>query len=85
MWCHCAPAVAVWALMYQWHEDPHAHAAVLCRTVLTAIGALRAGDAGLVRVLVAQKAYADFHYGQDRRMALWEPFVRGIAGVALDG
>jgi hypothetical protein len=35
--------------------------------------------------LAAQKAYADFHYGWDRRMALWEPFLRSIAGIALDG
>jgi len=23
---------AIWALMYQWHDDPHAHAAVFYRT-----------------------------------------------------
>ena len=76
---------AGWTLMYQWHDDPHAHAAVFYRTVMTAIGALRAGDAGLLRMLAAQKAYADFHYGWDRRLALWEPFLRSIAGIALDG
>ena len=52
---------------------------------MTAIHALRAGDAGLLRMLAAQKAYADFHYGWDRRLALWEPFLRSIAGIALDG
>jgi hypothetical protein len=71
--------------MCRWDDDPHAHAAVLYRTVMTAIGALRAGIAGLVRMLAARKAYAGFCYGWDRRVALWEPFVRGIAGVALDG
>jgi hypothetical protein len=33
----------------------------------------------------ARKAYAGFRYGWDRRMALGEPLVRGIADVALDG
>jgi hypothetical protein len=36
-------------------------------------------------VLAAQKVYADFRYGWDRCVALWEPFLRGLAGVALDG
>jgi glycosyltransferase involved in cell wall biosynthesis len=76
---------AGWTLMYQWHDDPHAHAAVFYHTVMTAIHALREGNTGLLRMLAAQKAYADFHYGWDRRMALWEPFLRSIAGIALDG
>jgi hypothetical protein len=71
--------------MCRWHDDPHAHAAVLYRTVMTATGALRAGNAGLVRMLAAQKAYAGFRYGQDRCVALGEPFVRGIAGSPLGG
>jgi hypothetical protein len=28
---------------------------------------------------------AYFHYGWDRRMVLREPFLRGIAGIPLDG
>jgi hypothetical protein len=28
---------------------------------------------------------AVWRYGWDRRMALWEPFLRSIAGIALDG
>ena len=49
--------------------------------MMTAIGALRAGDAGLLRMLAAQKAYADFHYGWDRRMALWLGSPYGAVGA----
>jgi len=52
---------AGWTLMYQWHDDPHAHAAVFYRTVMTAIHVLRAGDAELLRMLAAWMTGKELH------------------------
>jgi hypothetical protein len=46
-------------LMYQWHEDPAAHALIFYQCLTRVIDALRAGDAGL---RAAQKSYADARY-----------------------
>ena len=69
---------ANWTAMYQWQDDPAAHAAVFYETLTGAIDALRSGDSNLLSSLVAQKAYADRHYNWDRRAEQWEALLRKI-------
>jgi UDP-glucose:(glucosyl)LPS alpha-1,2-glucosyltransferase len=65
-------------MMYQWHEDPAAHAAIFYRNLMQVIHALRTGDARLPPALAAQKSYADTHYNWDHRAAEWESLLRDI-------
>ena len=49
------------------------------------VNALRDGNAGLQPMLAAQKAYADYHYGRDRRVAQWAAFLHSIADLPPNG
>jgi UDP-glucose:(glucosyl)LPS alpha-1,2-glucosyltransferase len=69
---------ANWTVMYQWQDDPDAHAASLYDALTTVIDALRAGDARLLPMLAAQKAYADMFYNWDLRAAQWNAFLRSM-------
>jgi UDP-glucose:(glucosyl)LPS alpha-1,2-glucosyltransferase len=75
---------AGWTMMYQWQEDPHAHTAAFCHALMTAIDALRDASAGLLPLLAAQKNYADYHYGWDRRVMQWQAFLQSISGLPAD-
>jgi glycosyltransferase involved in cell wall biosynthesis len=65
-------------MMYQWHEDPGAHAAIFYSTLMNVINALRAGNPRVRAGLAAQKAIADAQYNWDRRAGQWEAFLRAI-------
>lgn len=65
-------------LMYQWHEDPLAHARIFYQRLTRVIGALRAGDPGLRARLAAQKFYADARYDWATRAWEWEALLRSL-------
>lgn len=65
-------------LMYQWHEDPAAHARIFYQRLTRVIDALRAGDEGLRARLAAQKLYADARYDWGTRAAEWEALLRSL-------
>jgi glycosyltransferase involved in cell wall biosynthesis len=65
-------------LMYQWHEDPTAHARIFHQRLTWVIDRLRSGDAGLRARLAAQKAYADARYDWGARAGEWEALLRSM-------
>jgi UDP-glucose:(glucosyl)LPS alpha-1,2-glucosyltransferase len=72
-------------LMYQWHEDPAAHALVFYQHLTRVIGALRAGDAGLRARLAAQKSYADARYDWGARAAEWQALLCSLLAARSSG
>jgi UDP-glucose:(glucosyl)LPS alpha-1,2-glucosyltransferase len=68
-------------VMYQWHEDPAAHARIFYQYLTRVINALRAGDAGLRSRLTAQKFYTDARYDWRMRAAEWEALLRSLLSV----
>jgi hypothetical protein len=65
-------------MMYPWHPDPNAHAALFHHALLAAIDGAKAGDEAMRTRLQAQKEYADTYYSWDVRAWQWEHFLRGL-------
>jgi len=73
------PETGGWmTLMYEWHEDPVAHARIFYQHLTGVIDALRAGHPGLRARLAAQKSYADARYDWGTRAGEWETLLRSL-------
>jgi UDP-glucose:(glucosyl)LPS alpha-1,2-glucosyltransferase len=72
-------------LMYDHVEDQAEHARRFYGELMKVISKLRNGDPALMSSLAAQKAFADDHYGWDRRAQQWESVLRCLAGTAVPG
>jgi glycosyltransferase involved in cell wall biosynthesis len=69
---------ANWTAMYQWQEDPQAHARAFYN-VLDLVVASEL-DGRVTAPLLAQKHYADLHFGWERRAREWEVLLRNLVG-----
>jgi len=67
---------ANWTAMYQWHEDPKAHARVFYNVLDMVVASELGGQ--VTAPLLAQKHYADFHFGWERRAKEWELLLRNL-------
>jgi UDP-glucose:(glucosyl)LPS alpha-1,2-glucosyltransferase len=69
---------ANWTAMYQWHEDMNTHARIFHKLLDLAVAGELGGESSAP--LMAQKQYADLHYGWDRRVKEWDALLRNLAG-----
>jgi len=67
---------ANWTAMYQWHEDPKDHARVFYNVLDTVVASELGGQ--VTAPLLAQKQYADFHFGWERRAKEWGLLLRNL-------
>ena len=67
---------ANWTWMYQYQDDPQAHAQSLYANLTMALDNL--WSEGIQTRLARQKSYADYFYSWDTRIVQWNRLLRGI-------
>ncbi len=67
-----------WSVMYDYHEDPSAHAGTFFTALQTVIEAMREPVEGLDIKLAGQKSYCDLFYNWELRKLKWEALLKSL-------
>ena len=67
---------ANWTMMYQFHEDQHAHASIFYHMMTNTIDTLK--NETMMSKRASQKSYADIFYNWTHRLAQWEALLTAL-------